>query len=213
MQFLSTVPRRGAEGTGTKFISLSRAPQLFLSSFHFFVRAHREPIWHRGDGVSFLLFHLIIFSRDIKRFQNCFQHLLFEYGLPSLSSNLSVMSLLSTPDRKEHNEWICSNTPLTRLLISFLMKAQYRFISVYLIIFINHLGASAMVGVSEGNGLTLQMPQRKNEMRVETPPPFCACFEKSLWVHPKQSEDTFRLGRCICYTSWKSRSKRDYVLQ
>lgn len=145
--------------------------------FPFCVGAHSEPIWHRGDGVSFLLFHLIIFSRDIKRFRNCFQHLLFKYGIPSLSSNLSVMSLLSTPARKEHNEWIRSNTLLTRLLISFLMKAQDRFISVYFftrIIFIDSLGAAAMVGVSEGNSFTLQTPQRKKgKENRNTPTPPC----------------------------------------
>ena len=62
-------PRAGCRWNSTNFISLSRAKRHFLSSFPFCVRAHHKLIWHEGDSFSFLLlFHLIIFSRDVKKF-------------------------------------------------------------------------------------------------------------------------------------------------
>lgn len=201
MRFLSTSLRRGAEGASTEFNSTLKGSPALPFRCPFCVRAHSEPSWHRGDSVSFLLLHLIIFSRDIKRSQNCFQRLLFKYGIPSSSSNLSVMSLLSTPARKEHNEWICSNTLLTRLLISFLMKAQYRFIPVYFftrIIFRNSRGASATVGVSEANSFTLQTPQRKKWNERGTPPTPLPLLREVTVGSPKAIRDTLWLGKCMC---------------
>lgn len=121
--------------------------------------------------------------------------------MPSSSSNLSVMSLLSTLDRKEHNEWIYSKSFWQDCLYLSLWKHSTDYFHLLFIhfILIIYLGALAILGVLRKTASLYRHCGEKIRREAETPiSPWWEFRKVTLNFHPKQLEDTFWLGKCIC---------------
>lgn len=109
------------------------------------------------------------------------------------------MSLLSTLDRKEHNEWTYSKSSWQDCLYLSLWKHSIDYFHLLFIhfIFIIYLGALAIPGVLRKTASLYRHCGEKITREVETPISLLWKFWKvTLNFHPKQLKDTSWLGKC-----------------